>query len=105
MCPLLTKDEFFSTLTFLIGDKRDDESVKALEDMTDTYNALEKGVQGDGVDWKKRAEEIDASWRQKYANRFFRGESGNPPAGGGKEKDSDFYDPNTVKFGDLFSKA
>ena len=47
MCPVLSKEEYFATLTTLIGEKRDDESVKALEDMTDTYNALEKGVAGD----------------------------------------------------------
>lgn len=105
MCPVLSKEEYFATLTTLIGEKRDDESVKALEDMTDTYNALEKGVTGDGIDWKKKCEEVDAAWRQKYSSRFFNGDGGNAPAAGRKESDSDSYDPNRVKFSDLFSKA
>ena len=48
---------------------------------------------------------MDAAWRQKYSSRFFNGNGGNIPASGKKESDSDFYDPNRVRFNDLFDNA
>lgn len=101
----LNRDEFFKTLADLVGDKSDPESIKALEDMTDTYNALEKGVKGDGVDWEKKFRENDESWRAKYRSRFLNGDSGNGPGSVKTKSDSDDYDPNRVGFIDLFSKA
>ena len=101
----LNRDEFFKTLSDLVGDKSDPDSIKALEDMTDTYNALENGVTGDGVDWKQKYEENDKSWRAKYRNRFLNGDGGNGPGKAKTDSDSDSYDPNRVGFNDLFKKA
>lgn len=101
----LNRDQFFETLSTIIGDKSDPEAIKALEDMTDTYNALEKGITGDGIDWKKKYEENDQSWRVKYRNRFLNGDGGNGPGSVKTKSDSDDYDPNRVGFSDLFSKA
>ena len=101
----LNRDEFFNTLSHLVGDRSDAEAIKALEDMTDTYNALEQGNQGDGIDWKKKAEEIDKSWREKYRSRFMRGDGGNGPSRENNDPSSQGYNPENVCFNDLFGKV
>lgn len=101
----LNREQYFNTLSALVGERSDPEAIKALEDMTDTFNSLEKGVNGDGEDWKKKAEEIDKSWREKYRARFMRGDGGNGPSQAKTDPDSDDYDPNRIGFNDLFKKA
>lgn len=97
----LNKEEFFNTLSSLIGERSDEATIKALEDMTDTYNALEAGNAGDGIDWKQKYEENDNAWRAKYRNRFMRGDNGNgPPRDNGDNGVG--YNPETVDFKDLF---
>ena len=44
-----------------------------LENITDTYDELEKRANGDGKDWKAEAQRIDDDWRKKYRERFFSG--------------------------------
>ena len=97
----LNKEQFFNTLSSLIGDKNDEETIKALEDMTDTYNALEAGNIGDGVDWKQKYEDNDKAWRDKYRSRFMRGDSGNGPSRDNGDSGSS-YNPESVDFKDLF---
>lgn len=101
----LNREQFFSTISDIIGDRSDPEIIKALEDLTDTYNALEKGVKGDGIDWEQKYHENDASWRARYRQRFLSGDGGNGPSTVKSEKDSDFYDPNAIGFNDLFTKG
>lgn len=101
----LNRDEFFNTLSHLVGDRSDPDAIKALEDMTDTYNALEQGNKGDGIDWKQKAEEIDKSWREKYRSRFMRGDGGNGPSRENSDPDSQGYNPENVCFNDLFGKG
>lgn len=101
----LNRDQFFNTISTIIGDRTDAEAIQALEDLTDTYNAMEKGTNGDGIDWKKKFEDNDASWRAKYRQRFLNGDGGNGPSAAKSEKDSDFYDPNAIGFKDLFTKG
>ena len=45
---ILKREEFITKINQLIGDDTSDESIKALEDFTDTYNDLEKKAEGDG---------------------------------------------------------
>lgn len=98
----LDKEHFFSTLSSLIGDRSDPETIQALEDMTDTYNALEKGAQGDGIDWEKKFRENDQAWREKYRNRFMRGDGGNGPQKRDNGGSSNGYKPEEIDFADLF---
>lgn len=97
----LNKEQFFNTLSSLVGDKSDEETIKALEDMTDTYNALEKGIKGDGIDWEQKFRDNDKAWREKYRSRFMRGDGGSGPARENGNDDSR-YNPETVDFNDLF---
>lgn len=59
---VLTRDDYIARLNRLIGDKTDDESIRDLEDFSDTYDGLS--------DWKARYEENDNMWREKYRKRF-----------------------------------
>ncbi len=97
----LNREEYFERLRTIIGDKSDPDSIKALEDMTDTYNALEKGNKGDGIDWEARFRENDKAWAERYRNRFMYGDSGNGPQKP-KSSDPDGVRPEDVDFDDLF---
>lgn len=62
----------------LIGDSSDDNTLKFLEDISDTLNDFETKVNGDGEDWKAKYDELDKSWRDKYRERFFSGTEESP---------------------------
>ena len=66
---VLNKDEFLASLKDKIGEDTSDESLKFLEDMTDTYDSLSKKAGGE--DWEAKYNELDKSWRDKYKARFF----------------------------------
>ena len=71
---VLSRDELFSELKEVIGDEPTDESVKLLEDLTDTLNDMESKLNGDGENWKERYNALDLEWKKKYTERFFSGE-------------------------------
>ena len=75
---ILNRDEYFERLSTIVGDKSDDESIAFVEDFSDTYNDLTNRATGDGVDWKQKYEENDKMWKERYKNRFFSGNAGNP---------------------------
>lgn len=68
MSALTTKEAFMTRIRERIGDDTSDEAIQFIEDMTDTYDELEKN---EGEDWKKRYEENDKQWREKYTSRFY----------------------------------
>ena len=98
----LNKEQFFNTLSSLVGERSDPEAIKALEDMTDTYAALTDKKSEDGVDWKAKAEEIDKSWREKYRQRFMRGDAGNGPANDNSSSQSKSINSDNITIKDLF---
>lgn len=59
----LTKEEAITRLTAYIGERNDDDSISLLEDISDSLT-------DDGEDWKAKYDELDASWRQRYIERF-----------------------------------
>lgn len=100
---VLNRDDYFKTLTNLIGDNASPEATKALEDMTDTYNSLEKGINSDGIDWKKKCEDTEKSWSARYRARFFGGDGGSGPAKEESESKSAYKDPERIAINDLFT--
>lgn len=60
-----------------VGDDSSDESLKFLEDMTDTFNDLHTKATAQNKksdeDWKKELDEVETKWRTKYRERFFSG--------------------------------
>ena len=68
---ILTRDEFFDAINKRVGENTDDESLKFIEDMTDTYNSLETDRNGD--DGENKDNDLAAEWRERYRRRFCEG--------------------------------
>ena len=90
-----TREELFTGIKSILGEEMDDGRISFLEDFTDTYNDLETKAKGDGVDWKRKYEENDKAWKQKYTDRFFAPVTSEPSV-----------EPETTKksYDDLFKK-
>lgn len=99
--PVLQREQYFESVRKIIGDRSDPEAVTFLEDMTDTFDALEKGKKGDGVDYEKLYKENDKAWAERYRQRFLRGDGGAGPDTTSRNS-RDGYDPAAVDFSDLF---
>lgn len=65
------KEEILEAIKTRVGEQTDDETISFLEDVSDTFTDLETRANGDGEEWKKKYEENDKSWRERYTNRFF----------------------------------
>lgn len=60
----LSKDELIEKVRKYIGDRNDDESIEIIEDISDSIDSSEAD------EWKKKYEENDKMWRDKYISRF-----------------------------------
>lgn len=69
----LSREDFMKSIKDKIGEDNSDEAVTFLENMTDTFDEMEKEIKGDGVDWKAMYEKNDKEWRDKYTARFYQG--------------------------------
>lgn len=92
---ILSRDDYFKRINEIVGERTDEESIKFIEDMSDTYSDMEHHITDSGEDWEKKYHELDKAWREKYKNRFFTGTSrvitGETETGERKEK-TDFSD-------------
>ena len=70
---VLSRDEFFNRINDYIGTNSDDAAIQLVEDLTDTYNDLEK--RNTEENWEQRYKDLDASWRERYKKRFFSGDT------------------------------
>lgn len=61
----LSKDELVEKVKEYIGDRTDDETIEIIEDITDSIDT------SDADEWKRKYEENDKMWRDKYISRFF----------------------------------
>lgn len=60
----LSKDELIEKVRKYIGDRKDDETIEIIEDISDSIDSSEAD------EWKKKYEENDKMWRDKYISRF-----------------------------------
>lgn len=104
---VLGKEEFFNRIKEHVGDDTSDESIAFIEDITDTYNALEQSSK-DETDWKSKYEELDENWKKRYRDRFFDGNAGNPETTPAtvkkKQKENVETDGEKIDFNDLFEE-
>lgn len=63
------RDSILSAVKQMIGDNTSDEAIELMEDIADTMTDYETKV-ADKTDWKAKYDEMDASWRKKYVERF-----------------------------------
>ena len=90
-----TKDEILGLIKERVGDDTSDEAISFIEDVTDTLNDFESRT-GDSAEWERKYNELDASWRKKYKDRFFSKEV--------EDVDEDFEEKKTYKYEDLFEE-
>lgn len=60
----LSKDELIEKVKKYVGDRTDDETIEIIEDISDSIDS------SDADEWKKKYEENDKMWRDKYISRF-----------------------------------
>ena len=75
-----SKDELMTSVKSIIGDRSDDDAIQFLEDFSDTVESF-----SDAEEWRKRYEENDRCWRERYRARFFDGGPVEPPPTPGNE--------------------
>lgn len=98
--PILNRDDFFGRLHERLGEDTSEDAIKFLEDMTDTYNDLEKRATGDGTDWQKKYNELDEAWKKRYRHRFFNTDSRDVPP----DEDDDRGSVEDISIDDLFKE-
>lgn len=67
---ILSREDYLERLNKLVGEDNSDEALQIIEDFTDTFDNLGTQNDNDNEDWKQKYEELDATWRQKYRDRF-----------------------------------
>lgn len=95
-----TIDEIMEAIRKRIGEDTSDEAISLLEDVTDTLEDYETRV-ADKTDWKTKYDEMDASWRKKYMDRFS-GKTGEEVKEEQEEQIKDDSEPRT--FDELFTE-
>lgn len=60
----LSKDELIEKVRKYVGDRNDDETIEIIEDISDSIESSEVD------EWKKKYEENDKMWRDRYISRF-----------------------------------
>lgn len=95
-----TRDEIMEAIRKRIGEDTSDEAISLMEDVTDTFTDYETKV-ADKTDWKSKYDEMDASWRKKYMDRF----SGKTGEEVKDEQEEQIKDDNEVRtFDELFTE-
>ena len=61
----LSKEELLEKVRNYLGDRTDDESIEIVEDINDSFDLADED------EWKRKYEENDKMWRDKYISRFF----------------------------------
>lgn len=95
-----TIEEILEAIKSKIGEDTSDDSISLLEDITDTMDDYETRV-ADKTDWKNKYDELDATWRRKYIERFS-GKTGEDIKNEQEEQIKDDSEPRT--FDELFTE-
>lgn len=95
-----TREEILEAIKSKIGEDTSDDSISLLEDITDTMDDYETRV-ADKTDWKNKYDELDATWRRKYIERFS-GKTGEDIKNEQEEQIKDDSEPRT--FDELFTE-
>lgn len=90
----LSKDELIEKVRKYVGDRKDDETIEIIEDISDSIDSSEAD------DWKKKYEENDKMWRDKYISRFVEKKEDEPDTPTEHDKEEKEYN----SFEDLFKE-
>ena len=102
---LKTKEEYIKRVSDYVGDNARDEDIEFIDDMVDTYNSLsEGGSQLEIEKLKRELVDLDQKWRDKYRQRFSKGEASTYVFKDTKEY-NDEPDEDEILVDDLFEKG
>lgn len=90
----LSKDELIEKVRKYIGDRKDDETIEIIEDISDSIDS------SDADAWKQKYEENDKMWRDKYISRFVEKKEDEPDTPTEHEEEEKEYN----SFEDLFEE-
>ena len=90
----LPKDELIEKVKKYVGDRTDDETIEIIEDISDSIDSSE------AEDWKKKYEENDKMWRDKYISRFVEKKEDEPDTPTEHDEEEKEYN----SFDDLFEE-
>lgn len=90
----LSKDELIEKVRKYVGDRKDDETIEIIEDISDSIDS------SDADDWKRKYEENDKMWRDKYISRFVEKKEDEPDTPTEHEDEEKEYN----SFEDLFEE-
>lgn len=98
---VLDRDDFFNRIRERLGEDDSEEALSYLEDMTDTWDDLERRASREGEEnWEEKYNNLDAEWRKRYRDRFF-----NTPEGAIDGQEGDIKDDGKVRsFDTLFEE-
>lgn len=103
MAVLETKEAFMKALEVVTGENASDETLAALGDISETYDALASGAT-EGItkeQHEKELADLDAAWRAKYKEAYFHGAPEEKEAE--ENKDEEKEEPETYE--DLFEEV
>ena len=77
----LTREEYMASIASIIGDRTDDDALKFVEDMTDTFDGYANTEYEETIntlnsiikELTDKNNSIDEEWRKKYLARFYGG--------------------------------
>lgn len=90
----LSKDELIEKVRKYVGDRNDDDTIEIIEDISDSIDSSEAD------EWKKKYEENDKMWRDKYISRFVEKKEDEPDTPTEHEEEEKEYN----SFEDLFEE-
>lgn len=90
----LSKDELIEKVKKYVGDRKDDETIEIIEDISDSIDS------SDADKWKQKYEENDKMWRDKYISRFVEKKEDEPDTPTEHEEEEKEY----FSFEDLFEE-
>ena len=93
-----SKDEIMEILKAKYDGVTDDDTLELIEDISDTYDELVSRA-APSEDWKRKYEENDKMWREKYKARFFNEKEEIEDV---KDFEKEKEDSKPQKFEDLF---
>ena len=110
----LTREEYMASIASIIGDRTDDEALKFVEDMTDTFDGnvntdYEETINTLNATIKELTDKnntIEEEWRKKYLARFYGGsdEENNPSNNDVIEDETMLDSKEDITIDDLFKE-
>lgn len=96
----LSKDNLIEKVKKYVGDRTDDETIEIIEDISDSIDS------SDADEWKRKYEENDKMWRDKYITRFWekKEEEKLTPTEHEEEEEEEEEEKEYNSYEDLFEK-